>query len=61
MKNTVRIESSPANAGCQIIRARLSEFQGLVKLGKSTEAIETLADIEDVISVLATQIDSKER
>lgn len=61
MVEKVRIESSPTNAWCQIMRARLSEFQGLLKLGKIDEAIETLADIEDILSTLVVLVDSKER
>lgn len=61
MKDTVRIEATPTNAWCQIIRARLSEFQGLMKLGNTNAAIQTLADIEDCLSTLALTIDSKER
>lgn len=59
MTDKVRIESTPTNAWCQIVRARLSEFQGLMKLGKTNQALETLADIEDVLSTLALVV-SKE-
>lgn len=61
MLDKVRIESTPTNAWCQILRARLSEFQGLLKLGKTNQALETLADIEDVLSTLAILVDSKEQ
>lgn len=38
---------------CQIVRARLSEFQSLVRIGKKNQALEPLADIEDALSALA--------
>lgn len=60
MLDKVRIEATPTNAWCQILRARLSEFQGLLKLGNKQQALETLADIEDVLSTLAVLVDSKE-
>ena len=60
MTDEVRIKSTPTNAWCQILRARLSEFQGLLKVGKNQQALETLADIEDVLSTLAILVDSKE-
>lgn len=61
MIEKVRIESSPTNAWCQILRARLSEFQGLMKLGKIDEAVNTLADIEDTVCSLVALVNSKER
>lgn len=49
----VTIASSLLNSWCQIVRARLSEFQCLVKIGKKEQALESLADIEDALSTLA--------
>ncbi len=49
----VTIAPSVINSWCQIMRARLSEFQGLVRIGKAEQAIASLADIEDALSTLA--------
>lgn len=49
----VTIVPSVINSWCQIVRARLSEFQGLVRIGKAEQAIASLADIEDALSTLA--------
>ena len=49
----VTIASSVLNNWCQITRARLSEFQCLVRIGKKDQALESLADIEDALSTLA--------
>ena len=52
-KITVTIAPSAINSWCQIVRARLSEFQGLVRIGQAEQAINLLADIEDALSTLA--------
>ena len=49
----VTIAPSLLNNWCQIIRARLSEFQCLVRIGKKDQALESLADIENALSTLA--------
>lgn len=49
----VAIAPSLLNNWCQIVRARLSEFQCLVRIGKKDQALESLADIEDALSTLA--------
>ena len=49
----VTIAPSLLNNWCQIVRARLSEFQCLVRIGKKEQALESLADIEDALSTLA--------
>lgn len=49
----VTIAPSLLNNWCQIVRARLSEFQCLVRIGKKDQALESLADIEDALSTLA--------
>lgn len=49
----VAIAPSSLNSWCQIARARLSEFQCLVRIGKKDQALESLADIEDALSTLA--------
>lgn len=49
----VTIAPSLLNNWCQIVRARLSEFQCLVRVGKKEQALESLADIEDALSTLA--------
>lgn len=49
----VTITPSLLNNWCQIVRARLSEFQCLVRIGKKDQALESLADIEDALSTLA--------
>lgn len=49
----VTITPSLLNNWCQIVRARLSEFQCLVRIGKKEQALESLADIEDALSTLA--------
>lgn len=49
----VTIAPSLPNNWCQIVRARLSEFQCLVRIGKKEQALESLADIEDALSTLA--------
>lgn len=49
----VTIAPSLLNNWCQIVRARLSEFQSLVRIGKKDQALESLADIEDTLSTLA--------
>lgn len=51
----IRVTIAPSlfNNWCQIVRARLSEFQCLVKIGKKEQALESLADIEDALSTLA--------
>lgn len=57
----VTIAPSVINSWCQIVRARLSEFQGLVRIGKSEQAIASLADIEDALStlvLLAKEVDN---
>lgn len=48
----VTIAPSLLNNWCQIVRARLSEFQCLVRIGKKEQALESLADIEDALSTL---------
>ena len=42
----VTIAPSMLNNWCQTVRARLSEFQCLVRIGKKEQALESLADIE---------------
>ena len=49
----VTIAPSLLNNWCQIVRARLSESQSLVRIGKKDQALESLADIEDALSTLA--------
>lgn len=49
----VTIAPSLLNNWCQIVRARLSEFQCLVRIGKKEQALESLADIENALSTLA--------
>lgn len=49
----VTITPSLLNNWCQIVRARLSEFQCLMRIGKKDQALESLADIEDALSTLA--------
>lgn len=49
----VTIAPSLLNNWYQIVRARLPEFQSLVRIGKKDEALESLADIEDALSTLA--------
>ena len=49
----VTIAPSLLNNWCQIVRARLSEFQCLARIGKKEQALESLADIEDALSTLA--------
>ena len=49
----VTIAPSMLNNWCQIVRARLSEFQCLVRIGKKDQPLESLADIEDALSTLA--------
>lgn len=53
-KIRVTIAPSMLNNWYQIVRARLSEFQCLVRIGKKDQALESLADIEDALSTLAT-------
>lgn len=55
MEEKIRVTIAPSviNSWCQIVRARLSEFQGLVRIGKAEQAIASLADIEDALSTLA--------
>lgn len=49
----VTIAPSLLNNWCQIVRARLSEFQCLVRIGKKEQALESLADIEEALSTLS--------
>ena len=49
----VTIAPSLLNNWCQVVRARLSEFQSLVRIGKKDQALESLADIEDALTTLA--------
>ena len=49
----VTIAPSLLNNWCQIVRARLSECQSLVRIGKKDQALESLVDIEDALSTLA--------
>lgn len=49
----VTIAPSMLNNWCQIVRARLSGFQCLVRIGKKDQTLESLADIEDALSTLA--------
>lgn len=49
----VTIAPSILNNWCQIVRARLSEFQCLVRIGKKDQALKLMADIEDALSTLA--------
>lgn len=52
-KIRVTIAPSLLNNWCQIVRARLLEFQSLMRIGKKDQALESLADIEDALSTLA--------